>query len=76
MNTLFIPTKEMVKLLHTNRYVEASLNNGMFNATHLVRFGGRKIFDIGIDSQEVSWKVEEFVSFYEMSFWKIDQIVK
>lgn len=73
--TLHIPTTDLVKLLHKNKFVEASLNDGIFNATHFIRFGGRKIFDTGIDSQEVSWKEVEFLSFYEKSFWKIDQIL-
>ncbi len=73
--TLYIQTTELVKLLYYNKFIEASLNDGIFNATHFIRFGGRKIFDTGIDSREVSWNEAEFVSFYEKSFWKIDQIL-
>lgn len=72
---IYIPTTELVKLLCNNKFVEASLNDGIFNATHFIRFGGRKIFDTGIDSQEISWSINDFVSYYENTFWKIDQII-
>lgn len=73
--TLFIPTAELIELLLRNKFVEASLNDGIFNATHFIRFGGRKIFDTGIDSQEISWSINDFVSYYENTYWKIDQII-
>lgn len=70
-----IDTKELIKLVKESKYVEASLNNGLFNATHLISFGGRKLFDTGVDSQEVSWFEKEFLSFYIYAKWKIDQII-
>jgi hypothetical protein len=56
-------------------FVEASLNDGLLNATHILRFGGRKIFDIGIDSRESTWKPEEFADFYPRANWRLDQII-
>lgn len=73
--TLFISTAELFNLLLKNKIVEASLNDGILNATHFIRFGGRKIFDMGIDSKEISWKKFEFLRYYENTYWKIDQII-
>jgi len=72
-----ISTRNMVGILSARRtrWLEASLNNGTFNATHFLRFGGRKIFDCGIDSEEVSWDIESFLAFYSQAYWRIDQIV-
>lgn len=56
--------------------IEASLNNGIFNATHFLRWGGRKIFDCGIDSRDISWSLEDFRTFYENAHWRIDQVVR
>jgi len=70
-----IKTTPLVALLRKGRVIEASLNNGIFNATHFLRFGGRKIFDYGIDSSAMSWKPQEFVDFYSRAVWRIDQIV-
>jgi hypothetical protein len=58
-----------------NHVFEASLNNGFFNAMHFLRWGGRKIFDCGIDSADISWAPNEFNAFYEQAFWQIDQII-
>lgn len=55
--------------------IEASLNDGSFNATHLLTFEGRKIFDCGIDSAEVSWDIEVFSAFYSQAHWRVDQLV-
>ena len=46
-----------------------------FRATHMLVFGGKKIFDTGIDSQETKWSPEEFVEFYPKAYWLIEQIV-
>lgn len=72
-----ISTSRLIKLVTANidRVFEVSLNDGIFNATHFLSFGGRKLYDTGIDSQEMTWLPDEFVSFYRDAFWKIDQIV-
>jgi hypothetical protein len=72
-----VTTTKLIQLLtwlpkHT---IEASLNYGATNMTHFLEFGGRKIFDIGIDSAEVSSDPEEFLAFYAEAYWRIDQIV-
>jgi len=51
------------------------LGNGFAKATHLIYWGGRKLFDTGIDSEEIKWKEEEFQENYSKSFWEIEQIV-
>ena len=66
----------LLLIVKKNKYVEASLNNGIFNATHFIRFGGRKYFVTGIDSKEKSWKETEFIEYYNNVIWKIDQIIK
>lgn len=58
-----------------NHTIEACLNDGTFNATHFLRFGGRKVFDFGIDSVEVLWDIESFLAFYSQAYWRVDQIV-
>lgn len=72
-----IPTTQLVDLLIKNkgRYIEASMSNGYFKATHMLTFGGRKIYDTGIDSQEVKWSPQEFIEFYPEVYWLIEQIV-
>ena len=72
-----ISTIELVRYLTENKgkYVEASMNNNIFKATHMIIFGGRKIFDTGIDSQEISWKPQEFIEFYQKAHWLVEQIV-
>lgn len=75
-NKVYISSIDLLTLVKNSNYVEASLNDGIFNATHLIRFGGRKFFDTGIDSKEVSWKENDFLNFYTLANWKIDQIIK
>ncbi len=72
-----LSTKELMATLITNRdrVIEASLNDGVFNATHVLRYGGRKIFDCGIDSEVISWRPKDFLDFYPSAFWLIDQVV-
>ncbi len=74
-----ISTSELIQLLMDNKgtYIEASpalTYNG--RATHFLIFEGEKIFDTGIDSQEVSWHPQEFVAFYPNATWVITQIVR
>lgn len=72
-----IPTKTIVELLTTNKekVFEISMSTACFKATHIVYFGGRKIFDMGIDSQTVAWKPNEFLGFYPQAYWKIEQVI-
>ena len=72
-----ITTEHLVVLLVENKNVdfEVSLNNGVFNATHFFRYGGKRIYDIGIDSHLVTWNKNDFVKWYSNSKWLIDQIV-
>ena len=72
-----IPTCELIELMiaNKNKFFEISLNNGIFNATHFVRFGGRKLYDTGIDSIEVKWNPDEFQKFYSKAKWVINQVV-
>ena len=72
-----ISTNSLVRLLTADKNVdfEVSLNNGVFNATHFLRFGGRKIYDIGIDSQQSLWNISEFTAWYNEANWLVDQIV-
>ncbi len=61
-----IHTIELIDLLFSNpnHTIEASLNDGRFNATHFFILGRRKLFDCGIDSATVSWNIQEFLTFY------------
>ena len=72
-----IQTTELLDLLVANkgRVIEVSFNNGFFNFTHFVGFGGRVISDTGIDSREVSWTPRKFLEFYQNRLWFIDQVV-
>lgn len=71
------PTKTIVDLLKKNQKTvfEISLNTTDFKATHVVYYGGRKIFDMGIDSQTVAWKPNEFLTFYPQATWSIEQVI-
>ena len=72
-----ISTHELISLLKKNKnsYFEVSLSNRYFRATHFMTFGGKKIYDTGIDSKDIKWKCKEFLEFYPNAFWKIDQII-
>ena len=72
-----IPTSQLIELLKAKRdsVFEVSLSNQFFKATHFIYFGGRKLFDTGIDSQETTWLPDEFLRFYPQAFWTIEQIV-
>ncbi len=72
-----LTTEELVRRITQSKNVifEASLCLGMFRATHFLRFGGKKLFDIGIDSKQITWLHSKFVKFYNKSYWIIDQIV-
>lgn len=70
-------SRQLVNLLIQNKgkYIEASMGNAYFKATHILAFRGRKIFDTGMDSQETKWYPEEFIKFYPDAYWQIEQIV-
>lgn len=72
-----ISTNELILLLKSNKrkFIEASLNDGIFNATHFIWFGGKMIYDMGIDSNEVKWNISSFQNWYQSAYWRIDQIV-
>lgn len=72
-----ISTQQLIALQkkHKNSYFEVSLSNKYFRATHFMTFGGKKIYDTGIDSKDVKWTPNEFLEFYPRAFWKIDQII-
>ena len=72
-----VSTFELLSFLlgDTTKTIEASLSSGRFSATHFLRFGGRKLFDCGIDSAEVSWDIKDFMAFYSGAYWKLDQVV-
>lgn len=72
-----IPTKTIIELLTINKgtIFEISISAGCFKATHIVYLGGRKIFNMGIDSQTVVWKPNEFLSFYPQASWSIEQVI-
>jgi len=57
------------------KIIEASMCLGFFRATHVLSFGSRKIYDTGIDSQQVTWRPADFVKMYQKHQWVIDQIV-
>lgn len=70
------PTAEIVKILFDGKkkWIEVSLNDGTFNATHILQPRKNKVIDCGIDSRDVSWELEDFIEFYRFAHWKIDQI--
>lgn len=72
-----IRTVELIEQLRRlqGHFVEASISDGLINATHILRFGGRKIFDIGVDSRESTWKPDEFAALYPRAFWEVEQII-
>jgi len=72
-----ISTKTIIALLTINKgtIFEISMSTSCFKATHIVYFGGRKIFDMGIDSQSVAWNPKEFLSFYLPAYWTVEQVI-
>ena len=72
-----ISTKELIQQLkkQKNKIFETSLCLFQFRATHFIFWGGKKIFDTGIDSQEIKWKEKEFLDKYSESSWLVEQII-
>ena len=72
-----VQTAELIAFLVANkgRVIEASLIKGFFNFTHFMDFGGRVIYDMGIDSKEVSRRPHEFLERYQNEWRRIEQIV-
>lgn len=73
-----LSSAQIVSILFDSRtrWIEASLNDGMFNATHILLLYKNKLIDCGIDSRNVKWKPKIFIDFYKDACWKIDQISK
>ena len=72
-----ISTNELVAKLKINRHkmYEVAICKDAFRATHFIYFGGKLLYDTGIDSKEVKWNPQDFLYHYKHTFWKIDQIV-
>ena len=72
-----ITSNELVSRLKMNRrkMFEVAICKGSVRATHFIYFGGKLLYDTGIDSKEVKWKPQDFLNHYKHTFWKIDQVV-
>jgi hypothetical protein len=72
-----VSTNELINLLKLNRgkVFEVSISNGFLKATHLIYWGGKILYDTGIDSIEIKWKADEFLENYILSYWEIEQVV-
>lgn len=72
-----ISTNELVAKLIVNKgkMFEVAIVKSAFRATHFIYFGGKLLYDTGIDSQEIKWKPKDFLGYYNSTFWQIDQVV-
>jgi len=72
-----VSTKELIKKIKENKgkTFEVAINKGAFRFTHFIYFGGKLLYDTGIDSQEIKWKPQDFSDYYNSTFWQIDQVV-
>lgn len=72
-----ISTNELVTKLKVNqgKMFEVAINKGAFRFTHFIYFGGKLLYDTGIDSHEIKWKPQDFSDYYNSTFWQIDQVV-
>lgn len=70
-------TNELVSEIKENKgkMFEAAIVKRGFRATHFIYFGGHLLYDTGIDSQEIKWKPQDFLDYYNSTFWQIDQVV-
>jgi len=70
-------TKEIIQLIRSNpdKAFEIFMCNGIFRAIHFIDIYKNIIYDVGIDSQPVRWKEEDFINQYPQAMWEIDQIV-
>ncbi|MFZ1289200.1 MAG: hypothetical protein WAR79_03890 [Melioribacteraceae bacterium] len=70
-------TFQLMELLKLNKKTiyEVSFVKDEFCATHIIYFGGKLLYDTGIDSQEVKWKPIDFLNHYKLTYWKIFQII-
>jgi hypothetical protein len=73
-----LTTTELIELTNSNqcKTIEASLilNSGFF-ATHFLEARRKRLYDIGIDSEQVKWKFEEFLNNYNSGRWLVVQVV-
>ena len=72
-----LSTRILTEILSRHRkiFFEVSLANGYFCATHFLAFGGKKIYDTGIDSKDIKWSIDEFIGFYPSAIWRIDRVI-
>ena len=54
--------------------IEASTRKGCISATHFISSDGKYIYDVGIDDEEIQWKIEDFQTAYAGTWWTIDFI--
>jgi hypothetical protein len=72
-----IITEDLIEIICQNerKTIEASLVLSGCFATHFLRYSHRKLHDVGIDSEAVSWKIDEFLVYYPNALWVVQQIV-
>ena len=59
-------TNELVSEIknNTGKMFEVAIVKHGFRATHFIYFGGKLLYDTGIDSKEVMWKPNDFIDYY------------
>jgi len=73
----FLATQELMEFLAKNQkpdeilQIECNLTSGCFNCTHYIAYTDDKIFDIGIDDQELEYTHDEFLAAYPQTTWRI-----
>jgi hypothetical protein len=72
-----ISTNELITKLKVNKrkIFEVAIVKDALQATHFIYFGGKLLYDTGIDSQEIKWKPQDFLGYYNSTFWQIDQVI-
>ena len=71
-----LDTEALINLLTLENVadVEASIRKGCINATHSMGSDMKYIYDVGIDDEEIQWKIEDFQTAYAGTWWTIDFI--
>jgi hypothetical protein len=77
LNSSYIQTQALVNTITANadKWVEARLCFNGFAATHFLYFTANKLYDEGIDGEELETSILDFSNRYQDCYWRIDNIV-
>ena len=72
-----LKTKQLVQLLRENpcKLIETNIRHEILNVTHFIMLKDNEIIDEGIDGEEITWLIDEFINQYSNTYWVIDYLL-